>query len=493
MSSRTKKGLKGGRKITSKVKKVVRQLGFSAKTPKAWKKPKRKQKANGGMPMSVKGIAVPAAMGFRNRVGAPQINRGRTFVVRHTEYLDDLTPHPQFYMADTNVYSLNPGLSGNFPWLSSLASNFEQYRFKSLSFRYMSRVGSNTTGTVYMSTQLNPADAPFSDKQEMYSYTGTTSGMVWSSDRHNCLLRRSDPYKKYFVRTGTPPAGTDIQLYDQGVFSWAIISSASSSTVMGELLVDYEVEFYNPKRDPDLGSLGAVLATGELFAAGALEPYAPANQVVPMTIRSSYSESFDINGQTDGTFGQFPPGVYLVTTEFSQDDGVVAIVVNNGVHAATSTPVTVSELDLVNLLTDPLTDTAANVRQNIFWVEGGLWNLTSDITVQTSGGSANVNWTLTVIPTTVSFANALLMSDPALLRKEEKKRNSLIPFQIRTHGRKKERKEEKLRAVSPAKVHDTRHEKEVEEDAEERLRSASRDKKSRKIDFQKPDPEHGRK
>jgi len=191
--------------------------------------------------------AAPASYSSIITVGQPQINGGKGVVVKHTEYLDDLLSLTAFNVDPTvQVYQINPGLITSFPWLGNMAAGYEQYRFKKLQFRYRPRVGTSTNATIYYSTQLDSNDADFASKEEMYAYAGTKSTSAWLDMTHDCLLGRGDYMKKYFIRTGDIASDDELQLYDVGKFTFVVLGSTANIFV-GELLVDYEVELFNPK------------------------------------------------------------------------------------------------------------------------------------------------------------------------------------------------------------------------------------------------------
>lgn len=213
-------------------------------------------------------FSVPAAYGSVIHVGKPQINGSNSITVRHTEYLDDIVSLASWSVNPAiQVYALNPGLVTSFPWLGNLAAGYEQYRFKKLAFRYRSRTGTGTSGTVYFSTQLDSADPDFASKEEMYAYSGTQSTAPWIDMTHNCLLARGDYLKKYFIRTGELDSDEDSQLYDSGKFTFVPLQSVAG-VLFGELLVDYEVELFNPKMNvADVGA-GAQLTTAATGTSG---------------------------------------------------------------------------------------------------------------------------------------------------------------------------------------------------------------------------------
>lgn len=249
--------------------KTIKKSVLKSVKKKAVNKAKAK---NGGGVVQAKEVlfSAPASTGRQVTVGQPYINGGQAVVVRHTEYLDDIYGMINFAINPAvQVYELNPGLLTSFPWLATVAAGFEQYRWRKLCFRYRSRIGTGVQGTVYYTTQLDSADPDFGSKSEMYAYVGTNSTNPWLDMNHNCLLKRGDYLKKYFVRTGDLSSGQDSQLYDTGKFTFVALGNTDNQ-FMGELLVDYEVELFNPKMN--IASVG-VASTLVADAASVIVPF----------------------------------------------------------------------------------------------------------------------------------------------------------------------------------------------------------------------------
>lgn len=53
---------------------------------------------------------------------------------------------------------INPGLQSFTPWLSPIASNYESYKIKSMSFEFIPQVSTNTDGCIYMAIDYDAAD-----------------------------------------------------------------------------------------------------------------------------------------------------------------------------------------------------------------------------------------------------------------------------------------------------------------------------------------------
>lgn len=176
---------------------------------------------------------------------------GRITRVKHREYIGDIFSSSSFALTQ---YSINPGLTGTFPWLASVASNYECYRLKGMLFEFksMSSDALNSTntalGSVIMATQYNAADSPFISKQQMENYE-----FAQSCKPSQCMLhyiecaRNSNPLTELYVRSGSVPQGQSPQLYDIGSFQIATQGMQATNVNLGELWVTYDVELLKPK------------------------------------------------------------------------------------------------------------------------------------------------------------------------------------------------------------------------------------------------------
>jgi len=172
--------------------------------------------------------------------------------IRHKEYLGDLSGSTSF--AITSRY-INPGLPSTFPWLSSLASNFEQYHFNGLVFQFVSTSADalNSTNTalgkVIMATDYNALDANYSNASEMlitlFSNYGKPSEHLYHAIE--CAAEQT-PTKLYYVRSSTVFNG-DQRLYDLGNFQVATEGMQAAANI-GGLWVTYDVTLVKPVISP---------------------------------------------------------------------------------------------------------------------------------------------------------------------------------------------------------------------------------------------------
>jgi hypothetical protein len=180
------------------------------------------------------------------------INRGG-YIVRHREYLQDISSTTSFTV---NNYFINPGLSSSFPWLSQVASSFEEYSFRGLVYEFkstssdavLSSATSPALGTISMATAYNSLNANFASKVEMENYEFANSDKPSVCFYHpiECKLNQT-PVSILYVRDNAVPNGADQRLYDLGNFQIATSGMQASGGVLGELWVTYEIELYKPK------------------------------------------------------------------------------------------------------------------------------------------------------------------------------------------------------------------------------------------------------
>lgn len=184
-------------------------------------------------------------------------------VVRHREYITDLVSGPANSFTST-TYAINPGLVNSFPWVSSIAAQYEQYKVKGMVYEFKtlyadaiaSSAANSSIGGVIMSTNYNSVKPPFANKQQMDNAEYTTSCKPSECMYHPIECDpASYPVKQFYVRTGSAPANADLRMYDMGNFQVATFGIASANVVVGELWCTYEIEFSKPISTFSSGSL----------------------------------------------------------------------------------------------------------------------------------------------------------------------------------------------------------------------------------------------
>jgi len=169
-----------------------------------------------------------------------------TNIVCHREYLGDINGTAGF---SNTAYPLNPGMSATFPWLATIAANYQQYKFHGLVFEFRSLVTDFVTagspGVLVMTTNYNADQAPFVSRQEAENAEFAVATKPTVNLSHMIECKPSEVANKlYNVRTGAVPLGQDLRLYDYG--NTQVITQTNPTINLGELWVTYCVEFFKP-------------------------------------------------------------------------------------------------------------------------------------------------------------------------------------------------------------------------------------------------------
>jgi hypothetical protein len=160
-------------------------------------------------------------------------------------------------------YNLNPGLTTTFPWLASIANNYEKYRVLKLSAQYVTSSGSTTGGRVGLAFGYNPSEANPASKQQFFSIIPNREEAPWE-DIH---LQIQPTNEIKYVRLGAPVNGT-VNTYDMGKIL-VMTSNNASGAVVGELFVEYEIELIRPHFGSIISQEGTLTAPGSGFQWGA--------------------------------------------------------------------------------------------------------------------------------------------------------------------------------------------------------------------------------
>ncbi len=194
-------------------------------------------------------VAAPVALGYEVTSRMPRkFSTMRNCRIIHEELITPLSGYSSFTIGAS--LSINPGLAQTFPWLSTQAVGWEQYRFNYLEFVYVPRSATSRDGVISMAPDYDAADTAPLTEAIMSTYEGYVQGTPWSE--HVCRL---GPRKMFsmgnhkFVRTSALSANLDVKTYDAGNFYFAT-ADVNPTGVIGRLYVRYDVEFLNPQLPP---------------------------------------------------------------------------------------------------------------------------------------------------------------------------------------------------------------------------------------------------
>lgn len=178
-------------------------------------------------------------------------SNNQSVVIRHKEYIGEIRGNQTFTVNDS--FQINPGNQRTFPWLSGVASRFQEYRIKGMVYHYIPSSGTAVSstdaalGTVMMVTSYRATDSAPTSKVELLNEYWASESVPSDSFCHPIECDpKENPYNVQYVRTGEVPAGDSRMLYDLGVTYVATSGQQISGKVLGDLWVTYEIELKKP-------------------------------------------------------------------------------------------------------------------------------------------------------------------------------------------------------------------------------------------------------
>jgi len=133
--------------------------------------------------------------------------------------------------------------------LASQAQAWEQYRFNKLEFKYYTRTGSQTPGSIMLIPDYDAADASPGSEQIASTYEDVTEDAPWKDQCCTLRPRAMHPMgPKKFVRNGPLAANLDIKTYDAG--NLFVGTTDGTAIAWGKLWVEYDVSLYTPQLPP---------------------------------------------------------------------------------------------------------------------------------------------------------------------------------------------------------------------------------------------------
>jgi len=187
-----------------------------------------------------------------NAGGPPQFSqdpRSRSNVIRHREFIGSVTGTTNFTITEYIISPVNQKLC---PWLSNLASAYEQYRIHGAIFEYNTTSGSvaatTAIGSVMLATQYNVNDVSFGSKLEMENYEYATDAASNQSFFHGLECAPNEvvapiKFMDSAVRTG---AVQDLRESQFGRLTVATVGQPATTEV-GEIWLSYEIELLKPR------------------------------------------------------------------------------------------------------------------------------------------------------------------------------------------------------------------------------------------------------
>jgi len=192
------------------------------------------------MPSYVQKISVPAAKSSLIRQ-----QQFKSFRFQHREMVSSSVVGTTNFTTTSLI--INPGLPLSFPYLSIIATAFDQYTFHKLTFEYVQRCASTQAGNVDLFPDYNSNDSAPSNEMQSSSFQDYITGPSWAD--FNCdldpLAMFPEGHKRKYIRGfQTLSSNEDPKTYDAGIFY--IGTSGNNGVSVGQLFANYDIEFFVP-------------------------------------------------------------------------------------------------------------------------------------------------------------------------------------------------------------------------------------------------------
>lgn len=239
------------------------------------------------------------------------LQRGsRETVICHRELVSSVNGSIAF---TATKFPLNPGVATTFPWLSTQANLWDQYRFRRLRFEYITRTATTTVGSVLLVPDYDPTDIAPTSEAIASAHSDTVEDACYKN--LTCVLdpRAMNPFGgtlagRRYVRSFNQ-AG-DISTFDSGNFYFCTVEQTGASAI-GKLWVEYEVELFKPQ----LGNTTVAPSLTSLFAltpSQALVTGVSTNLIPNAQVADPLSVGLVGTPLVSGTFTP-PKGSYLIS------------------------------------------------------------------------------------------------------------------------------------------------------------------------------------
>lgn len=216
----------------------------SAPNPRGGRRRAPNQRRGGAGP----NLGVAAAYSSSQRSEPPKITASRDECrIVHRELVASIVGSAGF--AVPFALPVNPGISAVFNWLSVMAIGWEKYKFNRLSFKYYTRTGSGTPGSMMLAPDYDAADSAPNSEVIASAYEGVAEDAPWKDI--SCDMKKLGGVR--YIRSGPLGPNLDIKTYDVAqLFACTVDGTAIP---WGKLWVEYDVTFSVPQLPPSGGAL----------------------------------------------------------------------------------------------------------------------------------------------------------------------------------------------------------------------------------------------
>nr|UHS72116.1 MAG: putative coat protein [Tombusviridae sp.] len=328
-------------KVPNKIISIVEDQMAKPKQGRKMAKVAKTQPRKGPQPSKVipvfgRAPIVSAPVNISRRVNVkskPRITAGaKGIVISHREMIGQIISSANSGEYSTSAFVINPGKYGTFPWLSSLAGNFDKYIMRRLRFSTISNQATSTAGRVGLGFDVDSTDPSPADRNEFFSLTYHAECAPWDSTALDIPVDG----KERFVNSHTT---SDSKLIDIGQLILMSDAITAQSTNLSDVIVEYVVELIDPQQA--IYSTQLILANNPSVATLDLLPtFGPA-------VSQLAGVGFTNPSTSTNLFLKLLQGYYHISAYFNDTAGgtpVVSLAVQGGTGRVTGSSTTTERM-----------------------------------------------------------------------------------------------------------------------------------------------------
>lgn len=234
-----------------------------------YRTPKNSNNYSNGNRRGMSSSFVPLARASTVRFDKPSVNQANTITVHRREMVGTVSNGASTGFVVTDLSNSVPGydLSASspilFPWLSRLASAYEKFQFRNLSFELVTGQAASTGGRVYLACDPDWDDDVPSTKEQMMGLACSINGPVWSNVRLS--VPTSDfaaglPWR--FCSSQSRYSGSEPRTAFYGFL--CVATDTSTANLSWDLYVEYTVDLMTPTAESIVATDSTAVFTGQV-------------------------------------------------------------------------------------------------------------------------------------------------------------------------------------------------------------------------------------
>jgi hypothetical protein len=268
-------------------------------------------------------------------------------------------------------YRLNPTDRSAFPWLSTIASQFDQWEPNGIVYEFVSTSSSfngtsQALGTVIMATDYDVFDALYASKQVMENADYSCSTRPAESLMHGIECDKNErPTPLLYTSSSSTQ-----NLQDLGNFQIATVGCNTAGARLGELWVSYDITFYKKQLVSPASSLSLWCASGTTTIGLSYFNAAVVSAARGITVTPLVGVGSRVNFPISQGSGRFLYTYYL--HDYDTSDNPSPTVLTNCVQTSFSTT-TVPNLDIMKTIVITLTGPEASFQVGLKLVDSSTY------------------------------------------------------------------------------------------------------------------------